>query len=76
MDPYTCAKVRHDPPMQGFRFRACVMRTKSVHLTSLKKVCFRSLGVLATRYSLSRWTDSDAKYAKTRGSTQGYKYNI
>jgi len=34
------------------------------------------LGVLATRYSRGRWTDSDAKYAKTRGSTQGYKYNI
>ena len=32
MDPYTCAKVRHDPPRALIRFRACVtLRTKSVY---------------------------------------------
>jgi len=35
---------------------------------------FGFLGVLATRYSEGRWTDFDAKYAKTR-SAQGCAFS-
>ena len=45
VDPYTYAKVRHDPP-NGFRFRACVtLRTKSVY-TRLVFFVFRFFGFL------------------------------
>ena len=70
MDPYTCAKVRHDT-FRAFRFRACVtLRTKSVYSASF----FLFLGVLATRYSQGSWTDFDAKYAETRGREHKIEY--
>ena len=52
---------------QAFRFCARVtLHTKNVLVFG---------GVFATRYSQGPWTDFDAKYAKTCGSTQGCAFS-
>ena len=56
--PYTCAKVRHDPP-KGFVSTHERLRTKSVYSVSFFLVFF-VLGVLATRNRQGLWTDFDA----------------
>ena len=69
MHPHTCAKVRHDPP-KGFVSANARLCAPKVFI----RLVFFSVfwGVLATRYSQGRWTDSDfdAKYAKTRFHTR------
>ena len=60
VDPYTCAKVRHDQPMMT----ACVTLRAILHT--------KGVSLLGSCNSLQPrpWTDFDAKYAKTRGSAQ------
>jgi len=65
VDPYTCAKVRHDPP------RGVVSAHAWLCAPNCTPKGVSLFWVLATRYSQGPWTDFDAKYARTRGSVQG-----
>ena len=69
VDPYTCAKVRHDSP-RGFLSAHAWLCTPNC----TPKRFFWGRGV-ATRYSQGSWMDFDAKYAETRGSAQGCAFS-
>jgi len=75
VDPYTCAKVRHDQ-LRGFvsaHALLCAPKTVSFFVFVF---CFLFFRVLATRYSQGPWIDFDTKYTtKTRGSAQGCAFS-